>query len=395
MRSQNFAFAESVLSRAWKSPPPLRRTNAYHQVRVAYFTSPAVEQESLLSPSSPHRRATIRVHNSLSQGCLSYPKSWAWQQFLLGRRLEHRRRRRQQQEHGEVHNDDDDGHDHDRDCVLILEHAPVYTLGRGADETHLTFLNDPSHGDSECRAEGLAKLSRTARGPGTARLAVDRLIGGGQQLLLPLHGDAAAEQQAVVVDALAGSACPVLAPNGVPVFRVERGGEVTFHGPSQLVVYPMFDLQRPPFRPDLHWYLRMIEEVVLQSLMHYDIEGHRDEVNTGVWVVDAEPGGTDDGCGGGTSSSSSRNPSSSSNKVAAVGISTSRWITTHGFALNVDPDLAYFDTSIILPCGIEGRGVTSMAEILRSRNRPVPTLDDVADVVTWKLQEVFGVEKLD
>ena len=106
--------------------------------------------------------------------------------------------------------------------------------------------------------------------------------------------------------------------------------------------------------------------MILLTLEYYGIDGNRDSINTGVWV--------------------------GANKIAAVGISSSRWITTHGFALNVDPDLSCFDTSIILPCGIEGRGVTSMAEILRERNLPIPTLEEVADVVTEKMQDVFAMK---
>ena len=149
--------------------------------------------------------------------------------------------------------------------------------------------------------------------------------------------------------------------------------EVTFHGPSQLVVYPMFDLKHgpnsPSYKADLHWYLRMIEEVIIQTLSHYNIDGNRDEINTGVWVGE--------------------------NKIAAVGISSSRWITTHGFALNVDPDLSYFDTSIILPCGIEGRGVTSMAEILKVQNNGrIPSVAEIAAVVTRTMENVFRVKIL-
>ena len=85
-----------------------------------------------------------------------------------------------------------------------------------------------------------------------------------------------------VIQTLSEIATPVIAPNGVPIYRVERGGEVTFHGPRQLVVYPMLDLQRgEPYRQDLHWYLRMIEEVVIQTLAYYNIQGKRDEENTG------------------------------------------------------------------------------------------------------------------
>jgi lipoyl(octanoyl) transferase len=168
---------------------------------------------------------------------------------------------------------------------------------------------------------------------------------------------------------------PVMAPNHVPIFRVERGGEVTVHGPSQLVIYPLLDLQQHGvYRQDLHWYLRQMETVVMETLVHFGITGAtRDEINTGVWVHEK--------------------------KVAAIGISASKWITTHGVALNVQPDLSYFDTSIILPCGIEGRQVTSMAELLMASTSNVtsgtvalPTMQEVAIVVAMKFGEVFNVE---
>jgi lipoate-protein ligase B len=153
----------------------------------------------------------------------------------------------------------------------------------------------------------------------------------------------------------------------VPIYRIERGGEVTHHGPGQLVVYPLLDLRRPPLEQDLHWYLRQVEQVVIDTLSEYDIHTVRDEINTGVWF---------DKC-----------------KVAAVGVSSSRWITTHGFALNVSPNLHYFDTSYILPCGIEGRGVTSMEEIMRNRgDTTIPTVADVAATALTKMESVFGLE---
>lgn len=297
-----------------------------------------------IADSSSGSENVVKVYSALDMGCLDYYKSWAWQHVLLSRRLALRRRQ-------EALGNFDPSLD--SDCVLLLEHSPVYTLGRGADDCHLTFLKD--HDDVEYREESQRKLSRKARGPGTARLAVDR---SSDDPCMDLSLEEA-------VNRLAQLASPVLAPNGVPIYRVERGGEVTFHGPSQLVVYPLLDLQRPPMMKDLHWYLRMVEEIVIQTLQHYDIEGIRDEENTGVWVGD--------------------------DKVAAVGISSSRWITTHGFALNVDPDLEYFDTSVILPCGIDGKGVTSMAKILRRRGEPVPSIHEVGNVVLEAMERVFGI----
>jgi lipoyl(octanoyl) transferase len=116
-----------------------------------------------------------------------------------------------------------------------------------------------------------------------------------------------------------------------PLFRIERGGEVTYHCPGQLVGYPILNLRR--YRTDLHWYLRQLEEVIIQVLASYGLTGERLDGLTGVWVEGY--------------------------KLAAIGIKVSRWITMHGFALNVCPDLNGF--SQIIPCGIENRPVGSLA----------------------------------
>jgi lipoyl(octanoyl) transferase len=79
---------------------------------------------------------------------------------------------------------------------------------------------------------------------------------------------------------------PVLAPNGAPIYRIERGGEVTFHGPGQLIVYPLLDLRCKPYQQDLHWYLRSVEEVIIQTLGEYGIEGVRDDINTGKFLFE-------------------------------------------------------------------------------------------------------------
>jgi lipoyl(octanoyl) transferase len=310
--------------------------------RVGRSTGSAFSRRPLDGP----RRASSTVHarSALDHGCIDYVRGWAWQHYILNRRLVLRRlqQQQQQQEHAI---------DEDPDMLLLFQHKPVYTLGRGADENHLTFLQESHHQESRER------LSRRSRGAGSARLAVDRTTEGAL-----FHQ---ADHKAV--DSLCKIATPVLAPNGAPVFRVERGGEVTYHGPGQLVVYPLFDLQREHFEKDLHWFLRMVEEVIISSLKHYDIEAVRDEINTGVWV------GQD--------------------KVAAVGVSASRWTTTHGFALNVNPDLSYFDTSVILPCGIDGRGVTSIAEVLEQRGESSkPTVQEVASVVLENIRKVFQIE---
>lgn len=119
---------------------------------------------------------------------------------------------------------------------------------------------------------------------------------------------------------------------GVPLHRTERGGEVTFHTPGQLVGYPILDLRH--YRQDLHWYLRQLEAVVIRAIAAYGLQGERIAGLTGVWVE--------------------------GRKVAAIGIKVSRWITMHGFAVNVCPDLQGFQQ--IVPCGIADRPVGALAE---------------------------------
>ncbi len=138
--------------------------------------------------------------------------------------------------------------------------------------------------------------------------------------------------------------------------RIERGGEVTYHCPGQLVGYPILNLQH--HRKDLHWYLRQLEDVIIRVLAVYRLEGTRISGLTGVWVE--------------------------GRKVAAIGIKVSRWITMHGFALNVCPDLAGFDR--IVPCGIADRPVGSLAQFV-----PDIAIAQVRQEVAIAFAEVFGV----
>ena len=135
-----------------------------------------------------------------------------------------------------------------------------------------------------------------------------------------------------------GSSLPVpaaeLPAHGVEVFEVERGGDVTFHGPGQLVGYPIVDLQH--LKPDLHWYLRELEGALIDALATLQIAGTRSPGQTGVWV--------------------------GPRKIASIGVHVKKWVTLHGFALNVTTDLTYFD--LIVPCGIEGVQMTSLAREL-------------------------------
>jgi lipoyl(octanoyl) transferase len=177
------------------------------------------------------------------------------------------------------------------DVLILLEHPPVYTLGRGASEDFLKF--DPQ-------------------------------------------------------------------TSGYEVHRVERGGEVTYHCPGQLVGYPILNLQH--HLKDLHWYLRQLEEVLIRVLAIYGLEGERLPGLTGVWLE--------------------------GRKVAAIGIKVSRWITMHGFALNVCSDMTGFGQ--IVPCGIVDKPVGSLEMWL-----PGITVEQVRPLVARSFAEVFNLELVD
>jgi lipoyl(octanoyl) transferase len=178
------------------------------------------------------------------------------------------------------------------DMLLLLEHPPVVTLGRGAKDGHL--LASPA----------------------------------------------------------------LLAARGVELFEVERGGDVTFHGPGQLVGYPIIDLKR--HRRDLHWYLRQVEEALIVALAGFGIEATRNPGLTGVWT--------------------------SGRKIASIGVHARDWVTWHGFALNVRTDLSYFD--LMVPCGIESVTMTSVAAELGDK---APGLPAVSEAVIDAFAQVFDL----
>ncbi len=180
---------------------------------------------------------------------------------------------------------------------------------------------------------------------------------GGERLLLLEHDPVVTlGRNARETDLLAGERR--LLASGVAVERTDRGGQVTYHGPGQLVGYPILSLQ--PDRRDVGRYLRDLEEVLIRTLGRFGITAGRREGFTGVWAGDG--------------------------KIAAIGVHLSRWVTTHGFALNVTTDLSRFD--LIVPCGIRGAGVTSMRRLLE---RDVPLLE-VAERVVPEFGAVFDRE---
>lgn len=179
------------------------------------------------------------------------------------------------------------------DTLLLLEHPPTITLGRGADDADL--LTD----------------------------------------------------------------IPTLTERGLTVVRTDRGGEITYHAPGQIVGYPILDLRA--HGQDLHRYLRDLEEVLIRALDDFGLRGERISGLTGVWVDGA--------------------------KIAAIGIKVSRWVSTHGFALNIHPDLSPMRRDFV-PCGIKDRGVTSLAELLP---REHITRADVEPHIIAAFAEVFSV----
>jgi len=149
---------------------------------------------------------------------------------------------------------------------------------------------------------------------------------------------------------------------GVEWVHTNRGGDITFHGPGQLVAYPLLDLEA--IRPDIHWYMRSLEETIIRTLAHWNIVGERYPGFTGVWIDATNP--------------------TKARKICAMGVRTSRWLTLHGLALNVTTNLGYF--SGIVPCGIRSHGVTS---IQVERAAP-PTLQEVASVFVESFSQVFN-----
>jgi lipoyl(octanoyl) transferase len=151
---------------------------------------------------------------------------------------------------------------------------------------------------------------------------------------------------------------------GIQFFRTNRGGDITFHGPGQIVGYPILDLER--FHTDIGWYLRSLEEVVIRVLSGYGIPGERSPGETGVWIEAGVRG--------------------RERKICAIGVRCSRWITMHGFALNVNTDLGYFGN--IVPCGIQDKQVTSLQKEL---GREVP-VEEVKAGWRKEFEKIFGVE---
>ena len=177
------------------------------------------------------------------------------------------------------------------DTLLLVEHEPVYTFGKNADENHL-LQNYPEN---------------------------------------------------------------------VKLFYTERGGDITFHGPGQIVGYPIMDLHN--YKMSISWYMHALEEVIIRSLDKFGISADRKDGLTGVWVEDE--------------------------KIAALGVRISRWVTMHGFALNVNTDLAYYDS--IIPCGIFDYGITSMKNIFGEKQN----MSKIKSILSAIFLDVFQLKEME
>ena len=146
--------------------------------------------------------------------------------------------------------------------------------------------------------------------------------------------------------------------------QTNRGGDITYHGPGQIVGYPVIDMEN--FFTDIHKYMRFLEEAVIQTLKEYSVESGRIPGLTGVWI--------------------DINDEKKARKICALGVKTSRWVTMHGFAFNVNPDLRYFD--YIVPCGIDDKAVTSLEKELGKK----VDIREVENILREKIVEQFGME---
>ncbi|HLT51126.1 MAG TPA: lipoyl(octanoyl) transferase LipB [Arenibacter sp.] len=155
-----------------------------------------------------------------------------------------------------------------------------------------------------------------------------------------------------------------LEQKGATFYKINRGGDITYHGPGQIVGYPILDLDN--FFTDIHKYLRFLEEVVILTLAEYGLKAERSKGETGVWLDVGTP---------------------FARKICAMGVRASRWVTMHGFALNINTDLGYFD--LMIPCGIKGKAVTSLNVELGRRE---VDMKEVKQKLLFHFQNLFEVE---
>lgn len=225
-------------------------------------------------------------------GSMAYQEAWDYQEELLQQNLEIKKNNRDKELAG-VSEGLEQTHNH----FLLVEHPPVFTLGKSGHMENLLVNNE------------------------------------------------------------------YLKSKGISFYKTNRGGDITYHGPGQIVGYPILDLER--LKPDIVLYMRNLEEVIIRTLAEYGIVADRSAGETGVWLDQDIP--------------------HKARKICAMGVRTSRWITMHGFALNVNTDLSYFN--LIIPCGIQNKQVTSMEKELGHQ----VSLSEVEAKIKHHMESVFGI----
>ncbi|MHB1156888.1 MAG: lipoyl(octanoyl) transferase LipB [Phycisphaerales bacterium] len=236
---------------------------------------------------------------------------------------------------------------------------------------------------NELTVRDLGRMGYEAAFAEQRRVHAEVVGGGGYVLLLVEHEPVVtiSKRPGAREHLLAGEA--MLARQGVAVCQTDRGGDITYHGPGQIVAYPIIDLRRRKL--NLRQYVWLLEQAVIETAGRFGIEAHRDACAVGVWV-----GGLSDvGCGmsdvktqAAPRKTQGANRTAPSAKIAAIGVRASRWVTMHGLALNVRTNLSHF--GLIVPCGLAGRPVTSMERELGER---CPTMDQVKRVLAERLTE--------
>lgn len=340
-------------------------------MRLSHILRQSVQSFKHVNNQPPRRKL---VAHFLHQHPADYLTTYLWQKQLVQAMIEHDRRIEALQANNQSNDPSINQQikqlmEQSFDSLLIVQHEPVYTVGRGGQLKHVCPINQPNNSsnhqsDHTVAAEDMKPIQLTDLKQ--ANQWRDQLVD---------HSDNQLVKQPInqSTTSLLTSSNSIL---GVPLYRVDRGGSVTHHGRGQLTAYPIINLNHAPHRRDLHAHLRSIEQSIIQSIHRFGITQGvwQDSENTGVWI--------------------------DKRKICAIGLSCSRWITSHGAALNVDIDMSYFDA--ITPCGIEDqeRSVTDLSsEIQRKQSTEPstdqstkPTLDAVASVLSEQFASIWDLE---
>jgi lipoyl(octanoyl) transferase len=287
---------------------PSTRTKTTRLFQIAAQQLGTFESLDDLASIQQQDKRTVRLYNLAGSPPIPFGPVWEWQKQLV--QQQHDRISQETARNLKTNTTTSSQFDlatTGTDLILMLQHAPVYTLGTASSEEYLLVNNHNNKNDDDHDKKDSS--------------------------------------------------------NNVEIVRMDRGGEVTYHGPGQLVVYPVLHLEENSYRKDVHWYMRALEEVILRALYKVGLtQATRLDDVTGVWIHDQ--------------------------KVAALGIKLKKWVTMHGLAVNVEPcSLANFDG--IVPCGLEGRKVACINDFLLPEQQL--TVAEFANYMKEALEEVFMI----